>query len=628
MSAVTRHRHAWPLLSLIGFCVAGGVERGWTEAQQPPAFQEMLDVHLVNVDIVVVDKKGELVTDLTLDDFQISDDGKKVKVDYFARLGEGAAAEGSAPAADAATAAPLGDAAPAPSPGASSELQRLVVIVDLDSERLLNRNRVLDDVVEYLESHAREVTAMVATVGGTGLDIELPFTTDAAEWKSTIEAIKEMPSRGMARAAEQRRMVESIKQIQRRAENTRSLQGARDQLDELIGSVRTEAESMRMDGRATLAAVQTVVSVLSMVEGPKSLLFVGDGVPAHPGEELYNLLADVFEGDRRFSGQGMAVSGSSPGDSPTSSGQSQGGFGEQPSTVSPMAQSTQTLRTDSMGLDLTSEIRALTASANSHRVTIYGLSTDVPGGAAQADMNIGARVSPTAALSYDVSRSQVREQSLRQMAAETGGLSLAPNAGVGAFMDRLFADQGSRYSLAYVSPHGGDSDFHRIKVKVNRKGVELRHREGYIDRPRDIRVGDLVAGALFLGWAENPHRLQMEVASQAPAENDEVTVTLGIQIPIDELQLVPAGDNQEAKLDLYVLAKNAKGALTPMRSVSFTVTLSPTQMAQAKGKFYGANLPVPLAKGPHTVAVGILEPAAQRTSVVRAEVEVGATDGS
>jgi VWFA-related protein len=632
MSSVTRrHRRRWPLLSLIGLSLAGSLGRGSSAAQQPrgpSTFQEVLDVHLVNVDVVVVDKKGALVTDLTLDDFQITDDGKKVEVEYFARLGEGAA-PGDAPAA-----APGADPAVRPAAGAavasaaSSEPQRLVILVDIDSEKLLNRNRVLDDVARYLEAHPTEVTAMVATYGGTGLQIELPFSTTPAEWRSTIDQIKEMPSRGIARAAEQRRMVESIKAIQRRADHRGSLQGARHQLDELIGTVRSESESMRMDARSTLIAMRTLVSALSTVQGPKSLLYVGDGLPVHPGEELYNLLADVFEDDRRFTGQGSAVAGSASGPTGGSApGGTQGGIGELQATVAPMAQSTQTLRTDALGLDLTPEIRALTATANSHRVTIYGVSSDVPGGAAQADMNLGARVAPTAALTYDVSRSQTREQSLRLMAGETGGLSLSPNAGIEPFLDRMLADQKNRYSLAYLSPHGGDSEFHRIKVKVNRKGVELRHREGYIDRPREIRVDDLVAAALLLGWMENPHRLEMEVASQMPAENDEVTVTLGIQIPIEELHLVPAGENQEAKLDLYVLSKDAKGALGPMRSVSFTVTLSPSQLAQARGKFYGAHLPVPLTRGAHTVAVGILEPAAQRTSVVRTDVEVGGAGG-
>jgi VWFA-related protein len=620
MSAVTRrHRHAWPHLSLIALSLAwldGGPNPA--QAQQPSTFQEVLDVNLVNVDVVAVDKKGELVTDLTLDDFQITDDGKKVEVEYFARLGASALADQpAAPSSETAAAAPAS--------AAVSERQRLIVVVDLDSEQLLNRNRVLDEVVQYLEGRAQEVTAMMVTYGGSGLDVKLPFSTSAGEWRSTIDAIKKMPSRGLARAAEHRRMVESIKEIQRRAD-TRS-EEARNQLSQLIGGVRSEAESMRMDGRATLRAIQTLVSVLSTVQGPKSLVYVGDGVPTHPGEELYNILADVFESDRRFGEQSGAAPGStSGGTGGAAGGGSTEGGGGGGFSASPRLNSTQTLRTDAMGFDLTPDIRALTSTANSHRVTIYGVSSNVPGGAGKADMNLGARVSPTASLNYDVSRVQTREQSLRLMANETGGLALAPNAGIPAFLDRLFADQKNRYSLAYVSPHGGDSEFHRIKVKVNRKGVELRHRESYLDRPREIRVGDLVAGALILGWAENPHGLVMEVASQAPAENDEVTVMLGIHIPIDQLRLVAAGDNQESKLELYVLAKDAKGTLTPMRSVNFTVTLSPEQMAQAKGRFYGANLPVPLAKGPHTVAVGILEPAAQRTSVVKTAVEVGAPD--
>src|SRR5262245_28791851 len=175
MSAVKRrHRHAWPLLSLIGLSLAGSLGQRPTEAQQeqePSTFQEVLDVNLVNVDIVVVDKKGALVTDLTLDDFQITDDGKKVKVEYFARLGEGGVPGDAEPGSDSGARPASG------AEGASSELQRLVVLVDLDSEQLLNRNRVLDDVMEYLEAHPTAVTAMIVTYGSSGLQIKLPFST-------------------------------------------------------------------------------------------------------------------------------------------------------------------------------------------------------------------------------------------------------------------------------------------------------------------------------------------------------------------------------------------------------------------------------------------------------------------
>ena len=296
-----------------------------------------------------------------------------------------------------------------------------------------------------------------------------------------------------------------------------------------------------------------------------------------------------------------------------------------PPLVAPMAQSTQTLRIDAMSLDLTPELRALTATANSHRVTIYGLSSDVQGGAGRADMNLGiagarrARRSTTTCRDRRCGSSRCSSWPTRP---EGWRCRRAPAST--SFMDRVLADEANRYSLAYVSPHGGDSRFHKIKVKVNRKGVELRHREGYIDRPRDVRVGDLVAGALLLGWSENPAPVgDGGGLAGARRERRDGGDASACTFPSTSSTWSPAGEQHEAKLDLYILSKDAKGTFSPLRSVSFTVTLSPAQMAQSKGKFYGANLPLSLAKGPHAVAVGMVEPAAQRTSVVRTEIEVG-----
>ena len=102
-NSTRRRRRTWPVLLLAGSAPALLLGPPSIEAQPPsppPSFQEVLDVNLVNVDVVVVDKKGELVTDLGRDDFQITDDGKKVEVEYFARLTGGmvdAAATTAAP---------------------------------------------------------------------------------------------------------------------------------------------------------------------------------------------------------------------------------------------------------------------------------------------------------------------------------------------------------------------------------------------------------------------------------------------------------------------------------------------------------------------------------------------------
>jgi VWFA-related protein len=59
-------------------------------AQQVPPFSARID--LVNVGVTVTDRKGNLVTDLTADDFEILEDGRKQTIQYFASGGEGASA--------------------------------------------------------------------------------------------------------------------------------------------------------------------------------------------------------------------------------------------------------------------------------------------------------------------------------------------------------------------------------------------------------------------------------------------------------------------------------------------------------------------------------------------------------
>jgi VWFA-related protein len=428
---------------------------------------------------------------------------------------------------------------------------------------------------------------------------------------------------------EERRMLETIERVQAASAHGQTLQEGRSQLDELINSVQVESETLRADGVATIRAVQSLVTGLSTVPGQKSLLYVGDGVSVRPGQAFHNLLADLFEGDRRFSQPGGSVSelGGSPGTGSSEQGQgeSSGGFGaaRNDSRVTPMSSSTNTLRMEGMSNDLTADLRALTATANSQRVTLYGISTGEQRIAPRADVNVGTRTSTTALQNYESSRSQLLDRSLQQMASETGGLALPAQARIDGFVDRMLTDEQNRYSLAYVSPHGGDSRFHRIKVKIDRKGVRLRHREGYIDRPRQARVGDVVAGALILGAGENPHHIEMELQSQEPAESDEVRVSFTLRIPIDEIHLVGAGDKHEATLDLYVLSRDGSGAFAPMRYVALNVVIPSDRLEEAAGQFYGATLPVILKKGPQTVAVGVVEAAVQRTSVVRMELEAG-----
>jgi hypothetical protein len=287
-------------------------------------------------------------------------------------------------------------------------------------------------------------------------------------------------------------------------------------------------------------------------------------------------------------------------------------------------ESADSLRSEATALDLSEELRALTAIANSQRVTLYGLSSGA--GAALDGGNVVAdgRVTPGARISFDLSRARLRQESLRRMADDTGGRAVGPDETADGLLARVLADAGSVYSLGYASPHGGDAKYHRIKVKVARKGVELRHRAGYVDRGRDLRIGDLVAAALLFGEADNPHRLELQVLSQKPVENGRVEVTLELSLPMAELQLAPVDGRRETKLELYVQSRDATGAMTPLKIVDLAVVVPEDQLAIAKGKLWGAHLPLLLTTGPQSIAVGLVEPGAQRTSVARTRIDVAA----
>ena len=70
---------------IVCLCLAARVQGTATRldaGQQPPVFRTGID--LVNVGATITDRKGNFVTNLTIDDFEIYEDGRKQTIRYFA----------------------------------------------------------------------------------------------------------------------------------------------------------------------------------------------------------------------------------------------------------------------------------------------------------------------------------------------------------------------------------------------------------------------------------------------------------------------------------------------------------------------------------------------------------------
>ena len=225
--------------------------------------------------------------------------------------------------------------------------------------------------------------------------------------------------------------------------------------------------------------------------------------------------------------------------------------------------------------------------------------------------------------SFENARIAAAQQSLQFVAEATGGLASAPDGNVGDFLTRMTEDASGAYSLAFPPSHAPDSRYHRIAVKIARKGVRVRHREGYLHRSRDLNMGELMAAAPVFGAPHNDHGLQLAVASPdaGQAEGAPRNVTLALSIPFDSLDLLPAGDVYRADLELYVMTLARGRERSPLRRVPLPITVPSGQLEQVRGKLYAANLPLELEPEHQLVAIGIVEDAARRFSI--AYIETG-----
>jgi VWFA-related protein len=161
----------------------------------------------------------------------------------------------------------------------------------------------------------------------------------------------------------------------------------------------------------------------------------------------------------------------------------------------------------------------------------------------------------------------------RDVAERTGGLYTSLD-----YMDKALAriDQSSRssYLLGYVPVIAAfDGTYREIRVEVNRPGVIVRHKHGYlaVDEPAPMDLKTLVqearmAAATTYGVAANDIRVDIAVTS-APGQKTkgEGTVTAEVTVHFDALPLELVNGFRTGDLDVSVYCGDAKEKVVGQR---------------------------------------------------------------
>jgi len=579
---------------------------------------ERIEVNTVNVEVSVSDKNGRPVTGLERRDFELREDGKTVQIANFDAVVHHATAVAS-PGEPAPILVPdqQAESAPADAGEGFAEPASWVLYIDDAFIEPASRARVLGQLREFLTGKLAPNDQVMVASYDLGLKIRLPFTKDRESLAWALDQLAHLTAKGgeLERARHHllaELLSEQESESMAKDKNDPQLRRAHDQ--EVIGdsdggpggvagcpqsvpqSAKSYAAALRQQVLSSVDGLTLLVNSLAGLPGRKVVLHVSDGIPATPGEEIFEILVHLC-GDN-----GGILSGRY--------------FGTQASL-------------DAQDYTTVKEWTALAAHANAQRVTLYTFQASGAGTAGMA-ADMGPEDQLLTEASVTAIESINRQQTLSVLASETGGRAVFWANDIRADLARVQEDLGSYYSLGFNPSHFGDGREHRLSLKVKRPGVTLRYRQSYRDKPALERVVDRTLSSLFYGYEDNPLDIRMEIgeitANASNTTGGTWTVPVRLRIPLFKLGLQTGKDLYEGKLRLLVAVRDAKGDRTPLRQVEIPLHIPHGQALTALGQFYAYDLTLSMKPGDQSLAVAVRDEMTTTTSYLSRTLHVGAVE--
>jgi VWFA-related protein len=534
-------------------------------AQPPPSFEVNLDVHLVELEVNVVDDHGAPLRGLARDDFRLYEDGAEIAIQELSEVGD-QAVRGASPTGGA---------------GAAAAPTHLVVVLDELHTTPVRRAALYqvlrEGLTQRLPAGAR---VMLARYEG-GLQVLLPFTDKRPAIETAMEQAAGFISAQVVRGETDRLQV--LDAIVADAREGPCLFG-----DELA---RQYGERERADAQQLLRTLDGLVGALDTIPGRKALLYVGDGVPPRPGEEALDTYLELC------SGEGLARGVEGAKDTAT--------FG----TVRYHRPDPHKLRLEAASWDMSDGWLRLAARANGVGVPLHALALRTPGARGQHIAAIER--GPSAVVTGSAAMAAGDLAAL--LADETGGRVLVGNASVADQVETVIAPR-QGYLLAFAAPNAADPRTRRLRIEVKRPGAQVRHRQSYAPLGGVWKVVDRLLATLYLGAGENPLGLRIE-ATKGKAE---APLRLRVTLPLARLTLLPEGDVVRGRFTVFVVTRDAGGGLSAVREKLVPVQLPGSSLAGAQQRDFVYEVGLPAATVAKDAAVGVRDEVSGELAFLRA----------
>ena len=402
-----------------------------------------ISTELVQLDAVVTDKLGRLVSGLKKEDFEIIENGKKQQISFFEYVESGKPRNLATDAAKT-NDAKLTDGLPRqpttwPATDTSETRRIFAFIVDdltIRYEDLISIRQMLSNFVEN-QMQPTDLIAIVRTVGGKGLLQQ--FTMDKALLRRAIVSLT--PASHAFRAFEKGVALVKLEDIATAA-------GSSPVPTELSGEI-IDIENPLDDTNKTLRAYMTlgtagfVVDSLKQLPGRKSLVLISGGLPVFSGNPsksmgnisyYLNLLSD------QATRAGVAIH-----------------------------------TMDVRGLQAFSGVASFDATPARSAVTGVGRGEPAGGFGRVPDETQFGDKNPFDQLEGHLG--------LTALSSATGGITVVGKNDFNAGLDKIIAINDGYYLLAYTpTDNNFDNKFRKVDIKVKGDGLKIYNRRGYLAR--------------------------------------------------------------------------------------------------------------------------------------------------
>lgn len=530
------------LFFLIFFLIFFGFLYGLNQKQKlPQPEKHEVTVRLVLVDVIATDKKGNVVTDLTKENFEIYEDGKRVPINSLEFISLETPELG------------VTEREVIKSPKVPFRKRRFIVIFDSINtiKRVLDRSKsqITERLVSLIKL-GREI--MVLELGEKGdVRVILPFTSDE---RLVAQAVHRASGNIWIEKSADVLSTPSILGRAKLGDEPPEVRSILENFQEASRDVYQFEARLRFE--KTIDAILAVLNMIKDYPGRKPVLFVSGGIPSLS-------FAKIFSGkavDTVIARSEVAAA----------------------KVADPFKVLKKSARRGGDEI-----LEDLIRFANSHNITFYSMDPD----------NYLRYVLPDAA--YDnfprqVGIAEIKKKelsNLKFMALDTGGVTLLGAQKFENFKKTVNRDLASYYELSYYPKRKkADSKYHKIDVKINRPGIKIRFRKGYFDYTREQKESLLFASASSNPSLFNQMLFQARAVPFIQSEN-RFLLWINMALPVQKLFLGDSGgaESKNLRINMWVEDMDNEKAFSTQVNIPIKLTSSFRNRLR-KAKYFGFNM--------------------------------------